>query len=234
MAIRGEENLFSSPILSVGFGHGTGENEERQTPKTDGEHNLGSGDFLLDPAFNELLNRMNIAGDHIGIGERGGNREIREDVNAGTFRYLPSPQTQVFPDAVPERFRAGRESLSVVRNVTVRDPKRTKARAKDDDYRRRVSTSPSMMLPLAHHSHSGQAAPRHHLSREESSTGAGVPGISPSPLAGKDNSSAKRWGTNPGLPDSNPMVSRGTPSPGTGSFEITLIYEGNRIGHRVN
>ena len=46
---------------------------------------------------------------------------------------------------VPERFREGRESLSVIRNVTVRESKRPKARASDSDYQRRCSMSPSAL-----------------------------------------------------------------------------------------
>ncbi len=49
---------------------------------------------------------------------------------------------------VPERFHQGRKSLSVTRNVTVRESKRPKARVHDQDYRRRSSMSPSVRQPL--------------------------------------------------------------------------------------
>jgi hypothetical protein len=94
----------------------------------------------------DWFNRMEIAGDYLGAEEGKKNHETRENTNAGNFRYLPSSPHQESSGVVPERFRAGRESLSVVRNVTVRDSKRTKARVKDDDYKRRVSISPSTLL----------------------------------------------------------------------------------------
>ena len=42
---------------------------------------------------------------------------------------------------VPDRFRTGRESLSVLQNVTRRESKRPKARSQDHDYKRRFSSS---------------------------------------------------------------------------------------------
>ncbi len=42
---------------------------------------------------------------------------------------------------VPDRFHAGRESLSVIRNVTVCESKRPKAKSQDHEYKRRFSTS---------------------------------------------------------------------------------------------
>jgi hypothetical protein len=46
---------------------------------------------------------------------------------------------------LPERFRAGRESLSVIRNITVRESKRPKARIQDRKYQRRSSFPPARM-----------------------------------------------------------------------------------------
>jgi hypothetical protein len=98
------------------------------------DQGLVSGNFLPDPAFNELLHRMKMAGDNFGNKERGGNYDANAN-DAGISHYLSSSQTQVSPAELPERFRAGRESSSVVRNVTVRDSKRTKVRTRDDDYK---------------------------------------------------------------------------------------------------
>ncbi len=47
---------------------------------------------------------------------------------------------------VPARFHAGRESLSVKRNVTVRDSKRPKERSQDRAYRQRYSITPGPNL----------------------------------------------------------------------------------------
>jgi hypothetical protein len=80
----------------------------------------------------------------------------------GPYYYPPSPQIQSSPTyqqssgVVPDRFRAGRESLSVIRNVTVRDSKRPKARSHDHEYKRRFSSSGT--LPnLSDHGNTGDA-----------------------------------------------------------------------------
>jgi hypothetical protein len=171
-----------------------GENGEGQVFQADVERSMGSGNYLPDPAFDDLIHRRKMAGKSPGDEERRGRGKNRES-SAGNFRYMPSTQTQgssaevanqgdkdlgdrlqevaefyaglypnsddpsrrddireigfannshhltsfqtqVSPVGLPERFRAGRESLSVVRNVTIRDPKRTKNRARDEDYKR--------------------------------------------------------------------------------------------------
>jgi hypothetical protein len=80
----------------------------------------------------------------------------------GPYYYPPSPPIQSSPTyqqssgVVPDRFRAGRESLSVIRNVTVRDSKRPKARYHDHDYKRRFSSSGTIPnLPV--HGNTGDA-----------------------------------------------------------------------------
>ena len=130
---------------AVGFGYSGGENGERRTFQGGVSQGLVSGDFLPDPAFNELLHRMKVAGDNFGNEGRGENYDVSAN-DAGIFHYLPSTHTQVSPTELPERFRAGRESSSEVRNVTVRDSKRTKSRTRDDEYKRRVSISSSTVL----------------------------------------------------------------------------------------
>ncbi len=98
----------------------------------------------------------------LGAGE-GVNREMRVPSNEGIFPpssgvsvYVEResrgarwekdlPEVGLSPYVVPERFRAGRESSSVIRNVTnIRDSKRPKARAQDHDYQRRSSISSSL------------------------------------------------------------------------------------------
>ena len=56
---------------------------------------------------------MKMAGDNFGDNERGGNYDANAN-DAGISHYLSSSQTQVSPAELPERFRAGRESLPVV------------------------------------------------------------------------------------------------------------------------
>jgi hypothetical protein len=57
---------------------------------------------------------------------------------------------------VPDRFRQGRESLSVRNNVTIRESKRPKARASDQEYRR------SSMSPSTARQSFGTQLPVHH------------------------------------------------------------------------
>jgi hypothetical protein len=52
-----------------------------------------------------------------------------------------SPRDQESSGIVPDRFRSGRESLSVLQNVTKRESKRSKGRSLDQDYKRRFSSS---------------------------------------------------------------------------------------------
>jgi hypothetical protein len=51
---------------------------------------------------------------------------------------------------LPERFHTGRESLSVRRNITVRESKRPKARILDREYQRRSSITPARMPSQTH------------------------------------------------------------------------------------
>jgi hypothetical protein len=184
VAIRAEETS-KPPLRGLGdFGLAVGENGERQASQAGEEQILESGNFLPDPAFEKLLHQMNMDGDHLGNEERGGNHDISENVDAGNFRYLSSSQTQVSPVNLPERFRAGRESLSVVRNVTIRDSKRLKPRTRDDEYKRRVSISPSTMPYFAHHSSGDPNVLSQHLRLEQANTGGLNPRTYSSPNAG--------------------------------------------------
>ena len=257
VAIRDEETSNPPPKVAVAFGHSGGENGERQTFQSGVGQGLVSGNFLPDPAFNELLHRMKVAGDNFGNDGRGGNYDANAD-NAGVFHYLSSPHTQVSPAELPERFRAGRESSSVVRNVTVRDSKRTKPRTRDDDYKRRVSISSSTVLYPVHQSSAGSMVSHNNQKREQDSPNAFLPQTYRSPNAGsggsvnyhgflgemppsatpsegRNRSGGQNFTGRDQTPDKDiPPIPRGTPSPGTGPFDIFLIHEGNRIGHRVS
>ena len=260
VGIRAETSFPPSRAVNH-FGLSVGENGERQSSQVGVDQTSETGNFLPDPAFDELLHRMNVAGNNLGDEERGENHDGIEDADAGHFRYLSSSQTQVSPATLPDRFRAGRESLSVVRNVTIRDSKRLKPRSRDDEYKRRVSISPSAIPFLAQPSPGGPNGQSQYLGLEQGNVGSVNPRNYPSPTTGvgkvgtsyeykggneyvstggdwarirKDYSPGRGWGNNnPGIPHSMPPFTSGTPSPGAGSFEITLIYEGNRIGHQV-
>ncbi len=113
MIIRDEETQGPPSKVAVDFGHSGGENGERQSFQGGVDQGLVSGNFLPGPAFNELLHRMKMAGDNFGNEERGGNYDANAN-DAGISHYLSSSQTQVSPAELPEGFRTGRGSLSVV------------------------------------------------------------------------------------------------------------------------
>jgi hypothetical protein len=251
-ATLGGGNTNPSPV-AVDFGQGEGEATIRRGYLSDLERKDRQAKNLPDPAFDDLLNRLQIAGGYIGRDMEDGAHETRDNANAENFRYLPSFHHQESSGVVPDRFRAGKESLSVVRNVTVRDSKRTKARSKDDDYKRRVSISPSTLAVPADRSPAGLVLPHRHLRVEEDVSGigtrgnfyskiengnssAGAPGIFSSP-----NSEPGRRGFYGGPFDGglSPVIASGggirpaSPREG-GNFDITLSYEGTRVQHQVS
>ncbi len=61
------------------------------------------------------------------------------------FPYYPDPPRER-PSDVPVRFQAGRESLSVKKNITIRDQKKQKERTQDRDYKQRYSISPGRQV----------------------------------------------------------------------------------------
>jgi hypothetical protein len=63
----------------------------------------------------------------------GNETDVR--VQAGDFHYYQTSHQDV-SEVVPERFRWGRESSSVLKNITVRESKRSKSRSFDQDYQR--------------------------------------------------------------------------------------------------
>ena len=136
---------------------------------------------------------------------------------------------------VPERFHLGRESLSVIRNVTVRESKRPKARAHDQNYQRRSSMSPS------HRFSSGQTSQYQHSRMGSYPQGGGEgthqrnggsiqqdpdPGISlpPTPISRSEGGNRS--------PGSFTGV-RGFPQ-GNGNYEINLTYEGRVTRQEVS
>jgi hypothetical protein len=229
------------------------------------EREIGETEEVQGKDFEDLLNRLQKESAKLGgtrgtetFGEEFG---VYEAEVSGDFHYHHPPQPQESSGVLPDRFRSGRESLSVIRNVTVRESKRAKARSKDHEYQRRFSSSPSMPLTLANRSQNvspdaGERGPHQQLritsTRPVGGNGCGghdngddlthprttffrdstgVPG----------NGTSQRVGMSPGHSGSFPLsgqghppkTARGTPSPMVDSFELTLIHEGNRVGHQV-
>ena len=127
----------------------SGEYAEQNQPGSDQRNEFGSdfncpsGDFHYLPTSRNLgqiaIDAHNLA-PQIALG---GNSPHELVYGRGVSTQIRESST-----IVPERFHQGRESLSVTRNVTVRESKRSKARAHDQDYRRRSSVSPFSKPPL--------------------------------------------------------------------------------------
>jgi hypothetical protein len=155
----------------------------------------------------------------------------------GDFRYLPPTSIQESYTRVPERFVRGRESVSVLNNVTVRETKRPQARVSDVDYKRRFSSSPSALRAgIDLHQQHQQGSSSGHQSPQFRGTTGGRGDVSPlrhSPI-----------GTPalPGLPDpggsgSNrrdfPSRNGSTIYSDDGDYLIYLSFDGRRVEHRV-
>ncbi len=182
MVTQGGANAYPSPV-TFGVGQEDGWRGVRRTQVAELERKDRQALNLPDPAFDEtkLLDRLQIAGDKLGREENEGAYESRENALAGTFHYLPSSHHQESSSGVPDRFHPGRESLSVVRNITIRDSKRTKTRTKDDDYKRRVFISSSIGTLAAGHNLVGPASFSHQHRLGQSSSALAGFGNSPSP-----------------------------------------------------
>jgi hypothetical protein len=235
-----EANANNHSSVAVGSGQEGGRSAVRRSYVADLERKDRQALLLPDPAFDDLLNRLTLARDRIGREEHEGFSESRDHVPSGTLRYLPSshPHHQEPTGDVPARFQPGRESLSVVRNITVRDSKRTKTRTRDNDYKRRVSISSSIGVESADRSHAESAVPYQASRFGQRTPALGDFGASPSPrpVSGGGGSHHEtplseqsrhlfEEGPSPVLPpgggrDSNSV---GGISP-SGKFEITLSH----------
>ncbi len=147
------------------------------------------------------------------------------------------PDHSISSGIVPDRFRAGRESLSVIRNVTIRESKRPKARLQDHEYNRRSSIYPSTRIQLAQSGSPpmGNMIP---TNRPESSTRGGL-GVQRDLDIEESTHRQTRYGpfdfgSRKGMPPTPQMgTSTGENEPGPDWFEIVLIFEGIARRHRV-
>jgi hypothetical protein len=124
---------------------------------------------------------------------------------------------------VPERFHAGRESLSVRRNVTVRDAKRPKERSRDKEYKQRYSLTPGKQVGgLDYDRQSSGDNPSSPARTIDWPVLLSPYGCKPSPLFCG--------------PDSKPLMGEVVPDrrvPDDTSITIILLYEGHRYQHQV-
>ena len=160
------------------------------------------------------------------------------------FHHFPHDNCRDNYHDVPERFHAGRESLSVRRNITIRDSKRPKERSQDRDYKQRYSLTPGKQVGqkgfgmydggdhfdqrLSVHTGGKQIPP----SYAQQSSG----GHSSSPVG-----ITMRQGPRSPLSVPSPKTEDQIPerqnfggvSRDDYPFHITLIYEGDRVQHQV-
>jgi hypothetical protein len=129
-------------------------------------------------------------------------------------------------NVVPERFRQGRESLSVLRNITVRESKRPKARSSDQDYKRRYSVSPGTLGPLLRNQRSGNNS-AHGMGNYSSSHDDGD---------GYEEDVGTRSAPKPpgsGLKPPSHHSGGGTAISGGGTYVVNLSFEGQLTRHEV-
>ena len=158
--LAGQETTPTTSPVFAGFTRNGTYGEGRRTDERDFDQrgiedftSLGHGDLVS--RLHEVQEFYSEAFPH----EKGSTLQIKEiglTDDTPYYRYSPTDQFsptnraqpesvperfQTGPGVVPERFHAGRESLSVTRNVTIRESKRPKARSQDRDYKRRSSIS---------------------------------------------------------------------------------------------
>jgi hypothetical protein len=215
----------------------TGELKGQDLPVTDKRDTFGSetgcpsGDFHFIPAFHNIPRQSEIdkynATPQASLGGRSPYGLVHD---RGVSIQLPESSS-----VVPERFHQGRESLSVTRNITVRESKQPKARNHDQDYQRRSSMSPSCQAPLLPEYPSQKSGMDSHpqidgwdggRNRGTSSwRGNGTP---PTPVSNYASSS----GGNPMRPP-GAFAGMGEGTPGNGRFDINLTFEGRVVRHEV-
>jgi hypothetical protein len=198
--------------------------------------------------YEQLIRRSQIVSQSLGQfhhasdgGEEGGSGF---DCPPGDFHHFYSSISQDVSGGVPQRFHQGRESISVQKNITVRDSKRSKSRLQDREYQRRVSFTPGAALQsigagfLETTSRQvGGSASSPHLAGYHEGLGVKTRQISDSVRASPVLSlqgSQRVYGPSP-----NPMSHQHggqlgrEMSPDQDVFTVTLTFDGQLCQHRV-
>ena len=155
---RPETTPISSPVFtgfipSEGYERGRQVDEDESHARYDGEV-----EELLNPGYGQMVARLKEVQDYYsetfpkeaenGVGSMsvvGDYRNLPHSLQIQSSPSVhPSPRDEGLSGRVPDRFHTGRESLSVLQNVTKRESKRPKARSQDHDYKRRFSSSGPM------------------------------------------------------------------------------------------
>ena len=122
------------------------EEDDKEVEETGGEEVVTG---VEEGSYEQLIRRSQIASqsvEQLHFTSRGGEERGSEVVcPPGDFHLFHPSHTQDVTSVLPQRFHQGRESTSVLKNVTHRDSKRSKARSLDQDYQRRVSFTPNTL-----------------------------------------------------------------------------------------
>jgi hypothetical protein len=141
--------------------------------------------------------------------------------------------TRSWANDLPLRFHAGRESLSVKKNITIRDLKRPKERAQDKDYKQRYSISPGHRPGVSLLEHRGNDEPadqvRGTLHGEEDirarmSSSGGNRSIRASELHSTHTPTSMSSPRNGGRARTGGELD---------PFIITVVFDGERVDHQV-
>ena len=152
---RPETTPISSPVFTGFFPNEVHESGRRGDENESRARYDREIEEVMNPGHGEMVSRLKEVQDYYQEAfPKESDIGFRVMNVVGDSRNLPlSPQIQSSPSVqLPardqdssgmalDRFRAGRESLSVLQNITRRESKRPKARSQDRDYKRRFSTS---------------------------------------------------------------------------------------------
>jgi hypothetical protein len=123
------------------------EEDGKEAEETDDEE---VGTEVGEEPYEQLIRRFQIASqslEQLHFASRGGEERGSGLVfPPGDCHHFYTSPSQDVSGVVPQRFHQGRESSSVLQNITVRESKRSKARSLHRDYQRRVSFTPSAAL----------------------------------------------------------------------------------------
>ncbi len=169
-------------------------------------------------------------------------RSFAPDVHSDHHSYPLDSHRVSISDVVPERFHAGRESLSVRRNITVRESKRPKERTLDREYKQRFSLTPGKVLggPSVGFTQGGAVTNQRSVAPQGerfTDHGQQSSGGNPSSPAGDTMRYVSK--TSPSVPSPqneyrfDARQDNGECPYGDVHITITLIHEGNRIRHQI-
>jgi hypothetical protein len=162
-------------------------------------------------------------------------KSLRADNNVFSF---PSESPRTLTRDIPVRFHAGRESLSVKKNITVRDSKRPKEKSQDRDYKQRYSVSPGKLIGgfgvevrdhVSHSDHANLHPPDDQDAGGNRQSSSGKGSI---PFRAPDRNPAHTPSSVPSTRNGDQTRDGGSPD-FTNPITVTLIYDERPVLHQV-